>query len=320
MVGKDNIDVVLTYVNQNDKIWRKQFIKEKNKRSGHINANAVDDCRFRDWGTLRYVLRSIDKYAPFVNNVFLVVQMDSQVPDWVNRDTVKVILHEEFIPEEVLPTYSSCAIEMYLHLIPGLSEKFIYFNDDMILWNPCREEDFFIGDCCVNSLKLFNEDNYYEQSEDKLYCYINKLSTSIPNEVLNKSKQQYYTTHNVSSFLKSINAELYDKITETIKKRSYQFRCKDSITQYIYIQYSILKNRCINVAGMSSLVGGLEKGTNIFKNIYYILNSSVKQICINDKQIDVDENTILSISNTMKTLDIKFQKTCKYESSFSTNG
>ena len=315
----DNIDVVITYVNYEDEIWRDQFIREKNKYNRNLSSNSINECRFRDWGTLKYVLRSIDKFAPFVNNVFLVVQMESQIPKWLNRETVKIVLHEEFIPEEVLPTYSSCAIEMYLHLIPGLSEKFIYFNDDMILWNPHKPEDFFIEDKCINSLKLFNEDNYYEQSEDKLYGYINKQSTSLPNKLFDKNNPCYYTTHNVSSFLKSINAELYNQITNDIKNKSYQFRCNDSITQYMYIEYSILKNRCINITGTSSLVGGLEKGTNIFRNIYYLLNSQIKQICINDKQIDMDKNTNISISNIINTLNIKFQKTCKYECSVSIN-
>lgn len=37
--------------------------------------------RYRDQGILRYLLRSIEKYTPWVNDVYLVVAYESQIPD-----------------------------------------------------------------------------------------------------------------------------------------------------------------------------------------------------------------------------------------------
>lgn len=313
---KDKIDVVITYVNMEDEIWQEQFIREKTSYTG--NENAIDVSRFRDWGTLKFVLRSIDKYAPFVNNIFLVVQMESQVPEWINRKTMNVVLHEEFMPAEVLPTYSSCAIEMYLHLIPGLSEKFIYFNDDMILWNRHRPEDFFIGDKCVNSLSLNEPDKLVEKEKTftKLYRYINLISTTIPYDVLNIPRDYGYTiNHNPSSFFKSINNELYSKMINIIKSKSYRFRCKDSLTQYMYITYSIISKKCINVGSMSPTnILSWTKDRKRFKSIFEYLNSNHKQICLNDTQFDnITEDILISIRDIINTLSIKFNKPCKYE-------
>ena len=79
---------------------------------------------------------------PFVRNVHLVVSGKTQVPEWAS-DRLKVVTHRDIIPEEFLPTFNSTTIEMFLHRIPGLDERFIYFNDDMFPVSPCREEDFF---------------------------------------------------------------------------------------------------------------------------------------------------------------------------------
>lgn len=317
-----NIDIVITYVNMEDEAWQKQFIYEKNKLNNH-NISSINNCRFRDWGTLKYVLRSIDKFASFVNNVFLVVQMESQVPKWLNRETVKIVLHEEFMPKEVLPTYSSCAIEMYLHLIPGLSEKFIYFNDDIILWNKCHPEDFFIDDKCVNSLQVFESSKILSKDAvkngDKMYRYIDLNSTEFPYQVLGINLNTLYTTqHNTSAFIKSINNELYEKAKDIIKNKSYKFRCEDSLTQYMYIMYSVIRNKCININNLKR--GVMNWNNDIVDPINRIVLSGIKQICINDRVIDeLNDDSVISFNNVIKVLSIKFNKKSKYENSVGFN-
>lgn len=80
----------------------------------------------------------------FIHNVYLVVATGSQVPEWVHSTDIKVVFHRDIIPEKYLPTFNSTTIEMFLCKIKGLSEHFIYFNDDMF---PVKEHiirDFFI--------------------------------------------------------------------------------------------------------------------------------------------------------------------------------
>ena len=129
------MDVVITYVNGLDPVWQKDYQKYTDV--------PVMEKRFRDWGTLKYLLRGVESHMPFIENVHLVVSHESQVPDWVDRKNLHVVLHSEFIPAEFLPTFNCNTLEMHLHRIPGLSEEYLYFNDDMFPVRDCRPEDFF---------------------------------------------------------------------------------------------------------------------------------------------------------------------------------
>ena len=107
-------------------------------------ADAVAPSRFADSQELRYSLRSLERYAPWVRRVFLVT--NGQIPDWLALDGQRLTLvtHEDIFPDPShLPTFSSPAIEAHLHRIPGLSEHFLYFNDDVLLGQPVWPEDFF---------------------------------------------------------------------------------------------------------------------------------------------------------------------------------
>lgn len=136
------IDFVVTWVDGSDPVWReaKRSLEEKEGFSGKKD-NGEE--RYRDWGLFRYWFRAVEKYAPWVNRIYLVTC--SHVPKWLSEDCkkVKVVKHSEFMPAEYLPTFSSIPIEMNLHRIPGLSERFVYFNDDMFLAKPVLPEDFF---------------------------------------------------------------------------------------------------------------------------------------------------------------------------------
>ena len=129
------MDAVITYVNGLDPVWQEAYrsrLGEDIKRK-----------HFRDWGTLKYLLRGIEAHLPFVRNVFLVVSGESQVPEWADREGLKIVFHRDIIPAQFLPVFNSTAIEMYLHRIPGLDEEFIYLNDDFFPVRDCRQEHFF---------------------------------------------------------------------------------------------------------------------------------------------------------------------------------
>jgi hypothetical protein len=99
--------------------------------------------RYRDSEELRYSLRSLIKYAPWIHRIYLVT--DNQIPYWLNIDTnrLTVVSHESiFANKSHLPVFSSPAIEANLHNIPGLSKYFIYFNDDVMVGSPVVPDDF----------------------------------------------------------------------------------------------------------------------------------------------------------------------------------
>lgn len=140
MTNKYPIDIVIPWVDGNDPEWQTSFKKYS------INETAKDDnsvIRYRDWDNVQYVFRGIEKFAPWVNKVHFIT--NGQTPKWLNLDAPKLnfVKHDDFIPKEWLPTFSVRPIELNLHRIESLSERFIYFNDDFFITSPVTEKRFF---------------------------------------------------------------------------------------------------------------------------------------------------------------------------------
>lgn len=137
----EDIDIVVTWVDMEDPAWKQEFNKYSGR--GENEKNGVSEARFRDYGFLRYWFRGIEKFAPWVRKIHFVTS--GQRPEWLDTSNPKLNLvdHKDFIPQEFLPTFNSVVIERYMHLIPGLSDKFIYFNDDFYIIRPVSPERFF---------------------------------------------------------------------------------------------------------------------------------------------------------------------------------
>ncbi|MCL2562180.1 MAG: Stealth CR1 domain-containing protein [Rikenellaceae bacterium] len=135
------IDFVVTWVDMNDPEWRKTFAEHK----GIIDnsKNETTEARFRDYGLLKYWFRGVEKFAPWVRKVHFVTC--GQKPEWLNADHPKLNLvdHKDYMPAEFLPCFNSNVIEIYMHRIAGLSEHFVYFNDDFFLIDDTLIERFF---------------------------------------------------------------------------------------------------------------------------------------------------------------------------------
>lgn len=143
----EKIDFVQTWVDGGDAKWLKTRLEceaaERGLLPGDANANA--DCRYRDNGLLKYWFRAVEKFAPWVNRVFLVTC--GQKPDWLDESCprLRLVSHADYIPPEWLPTFHSNTIELNLHRIQELSERFVIFNDDLFLLRPTPPEFFFRG-------------------------------------------------------------------------------------------------------------------------------------------------------------------------------
>ncbi len=144
----EKIDFVVAWVDGSDPEWQAQRARY-HQDPGTSDGQAV---RYRDWGTLHYWFRAVEKYAPWVNRVHLITW--GPIPDWLNTEHPKlhVVRHEDYIPKEYLPTFNSHAIELNLHRIPGLADKFVYFNDDFFLTAPVKPTDFFVKGLPCDSL------------------------------------------------------------------------------------------------------------------------------------------------------------------------
>jgi len=137
------IDLVYLWVDGSDKLW---LAKKNAALSGvgkPLGRSSASDNRWRDNDELKYSLRSAERFAPWINHVFIVT--DNQTPAWLNLENsgVTIIDHKQIIPNDKLPLFNANAIEMFLWKIPGLSEYFLYANDDMFFGKPVEPSFFF---------------------------------------------------------------------------------------------------------------------------------------------------------------------------------
>lgn len=126
---EDSVDVVLTWV---DDSWP-GYMDEL--RQFHGDPRDLNPNRTRDnLGLLKYGMRSLEMFLPNLRRVYLLTKRP-QVPDWLDtgREDVVVVHHDEVIASEHLPTFNSFCIVSHLHLLPGLGERVIYLEDDMML-------------------------------------------------------------------------------------------------------------------------------------------------------------------------------------------
>jgi hypothetical protein len=137
------VDVVYTWVDGNDPEWLR---RRASCAGGTYHEEAANAARYLSRDELRYSLRSLNQYAPWVRTVHLVT--DDQIPAWLRTHTpgLHVVSHKEIFDDpHKLPTFNSHAIESQLHHIEGLSEHFLYFNDDVFLGRPVVPQDFFLA-------------------------------------------------------------------------------------------------------------------------------------------------------------------------------
>jgi hypothetical protein len=143
-----DIDAVYTWVNHLDPQWQRQYQAAcdvvADPASAHETANAL--ARFQNRNELIYSVKSLKKYAPWIRNIYILTNCDLPL-EIANEPRLRKVPHESVFPDpDVLPNFNSRAIESNLHRIPGLSEYFIYLNDDFFICRNVEPTDFFSSD------------------------------------------------------------------------------------------------------------------------------------------------------------------------------
>ena len=261
------MDAIITYVNGLDPVWQESY----NKFAG---TPAITK-RYRDWGTLKYLLRGIETCIPSVNNVFLLVSGDSQVPGWIDRKNTRIVPHGDIIPQQFLPTFNSTTIEMFMHRIPDLDEQFIYFNDDMFPVLECSSEDFFRDGKAVIGFRnhLFASDKYKKRVRN---------SDRQARKAAGVKAGPFFVRpqHTCSPMLRSASNEVYDFSREEIFKVVTRLRTPYNFNQYLFLDYLYFKG--LTYPGKISnkhLSPAVHNPSTIVSNI---LNPKTKMLCIND--------------------------------------
>lgn len=140
-----DIDIVYTWCDNADEKWRLKREAAAAKYGVDLGGDANGACRCRSNDDLRYSLRSLELYASWVRNVFLVVDDDATLPGWLNlaHPKLRIVRHSEIMSAEHLPCFCADNIEHSIANIPGLAEHFLFANDDTLFYRPVTPGFFF---------------------------------------------------------------------------------------------------------------------------------------------------------------------------------
>lgn len=298
-----NIDIVYTWVDDKDEVWNK--IKREAQKALNINDESTDKCRFASVDELKYSLRSLEKYANWVNNVYIVT--NNQCPSWLNTDNqrVHIVNLNSIMPKDSLPCFNSNAIEHCLINIPNLSEHFLYANDDFFFNDYVTPEFFF-----KKSKPIYRYDRVYKKNDN----FYNMFLTNSEELIFKKYKKRYdrYPHHNVEPYVKSDMAECYKIFKEEIDHTIHTpFRRKTDIQRSIYASYALAtgKGHYKRVSRLDKYLPLHVKIYNYFRKKYkkdsqYTASSSPESVkfllnkfnpilfCINDTEKTVDEQRL----------------------------
>lgn len=295
------MDAVITYVDGLDPLWQADY-------AAWHDGKAPLAKRFRDWGTLPFLLRGIESNMPFIEKVHLVVARESQVPSWVNRETVHVVLHEEIMPEGCLPCFNSCSIEMFLHRIPGLSEEYLYFNDDMFPVAPCSAGDFFVdGRCATGFARCFGANTLYRKQTRSSDRLARKALGLRPGLSFRRPQ------HCPSPMLKSACEKACEAVETEILSRLSRLRTPSNTNQYFFMDYCFYSGRALNRRLSNK---HLSLAVNSAGKIEAFLSAPTRKLCcINDVEMPDEQyrhlrERMLKAFGRLLPAPSRFEKTC----------
>lgn len=308
------IDFVYTWVDSDDPVWRSKFSACVGQETKTSHASKL---RYISRNELKYSLRSIFKHAPWVRNIYIVT--DDQCPYWLkDSDRVKIISHKEIFPDTaVLPVFNSHAIESCLHRIPGLSEKFVYFNDDVFLGQPVRPSDFFGPNGEVNV--FFSTSLTADLGATKTGTLPTDGAFSRTIEIMERDfgitpiAKVLHTPH---PMIKSVLAEIETRYADLVQNtRASRIRSSQdlNITSNLFYYYAAGKGLALSPNPETKSYRYIDTGRlSQFRKMFSLARSPKKFFCLNlthrhEVPLSVQAVTILAV------LRYLFPKRCAHE-------
>lgn len=328
---ENKIDVVITWVDGSDEKWLKERAKYVSMDSTK-KQDVAGDKRYQDNGLLRYLFRSLETFAPWVNKIHFVTY--GHLPIWLNTKNprLNIVKHEDFLPEKYRPTFSSVPLNLNFHRIPDLAEQFIYFNDDMFLLSPCKESDFFVNgkvrDMAVMDTipAIAMETYWYMVYNDVIMLNKNiKKRTSIKknffkwiNPIYGKNMFKniilypfpmftgIYETHLPACYLKSVYEQMWDTNFDVLDEVSmHKTRTNADVSEnfFRYVQLAQGKFEPINKLKIGRYCS---MSSNRIEEI--ITSGKYKYICINDENFGEPYERTIAAFETILPNKSAFEK------------
>lgn len=292
-----DVDLVYLWCDGEEPAFRERknyWLKQENKEPA---TQATAAGRFEQVDELKYSLRSVDKYLPWIRHIYIVT--DRQVPPWLNTKNPKltVVDHSEIIPSEYIPVFNSNAIETSIYKIPGLSEHFLYSNDDMFINRPLTKSFFFWHGKPIVRVKYapINETSLYQV---QLLNAIKLGEHYFAAEIPSFSQRTWAPHHNIDAYLKSdyaACAHQFDK--EYQKTLTHRFRQADSVQRLLVSIWSIMHDHA-----QIKIVSKATKARQATDSLYIqnteknyvrkLIHRNPGLFCVNDSEFSTPEDRI----------------------------
>lgn len=279
------VDVVYTWVNKDDPDWVALW-------NNAFPDMPFDNDRFKSKDELKYSIRAICKYLPWYRKIFIV--SNCAKPTWMNDSPqLEWVTHAQIFPDaKMLPTFNSHAIEACLHRIPGLSEKFIYFNDDVFVMAPSYPDDY-IDNIGRTVAQLEPYGMVYGQHP--LDASTDYLAAATNSRGLLKANLNGTAAHRLHKHTPhSLNKSTLERIEKTFRKdieltRAAKLRSAEDVNlaSFLYHHYAFGAGELVEGHQPSALV----RPTNIKSIIRAYYPGKYKFMCFNDGGGSADNNS-----------------------------
>ena len=250
-----DIDLVYLWVDGSDPVWRAKKRAFEKGVPYTIGERALDEARFVDNDELKYSLRSVERYAPWIRHIYIVT--DGQTPSWIDLtdSRISIVDHAEIMPQEALPTFSSPAIEWCVDNIPGLSEHFLLANDDTFIGREVQP-DFFFNPKGAPIIRL----KKWASSKRHMSLYLKTVERAqeLIHQTLGK-RIAYIPHHNIDAYRKSDIKKCKELFSEHVSRTiNSHFRSEDDL-QRVVVQYYLLATK----EGELRLMGRYNRATSL---------------------------------------------------------
>lgn len=241
---KQTIDVVFTWVDDSFPGYSEQ--RDQRAGTGHdSNPNRTRD----NLDMLKYALRSVDQNLPEIRRVYILC-CRPQVPAWLDPDhpDIRIVHHDEIMDASILPTFNSFSIVSHLHLLPDLSEEFLYVEDDMLFLRPgavnaLRRDDRTVS--AFRRVKVITSEQLDATREGPWNLAMANASSALTARAMPPAR--YHIIHGPQLIQKRLWVEMIDAFSEEISRtRATWFRGGDNIPpEFLYPHYALAKGAAV---------------------------------------------------------------------------
>jgi UDP-glucose 4-epimerase len=241
-----DIDIVFSWVDGTDLEF--QRARARRMQSYVVGEGDDHEARFRQIDELRYALRSVYVFAPWIRRIFIAT--DSPVPHWLaDHPKVTVVRSEEFfVDPSVLPTHNSQAVESQLHHIPGLAEHFLYSNDDMFFGRPVTPEMFFSPGGITRFIEAETRIGLGTSAPERSgFENAARVNRNVLLERFGVTITRHLE-HSAAPLRKSVLAELEREFPEEFARtaaNAFRNRADISVTNSLYHYYALVTGRAV---------------------------------------------------------------------------